>query len=243
MAPPAPVLSAPSTPRARARQVDLYSSDPLAVIGRSRGHLLCLGQLALQFAWADREEMRPPLMAELRRYVRSYVEHVRSVLHDAALAEALAAAEEERARILAFADELALLDAQDFAALDRARADGLARTTRERTLFDLYAVVMALQAADVARDRAHVAALSDRAALMDRLLEEAEGIGRALRMVGLAAQVEGAELSGAAGRVFAAMGAEVAALAARTGAATARARGIAVVDPGAADGAAPDPEA
>ena len=208
-------LNAPSSapsPGTRARKHDLFSSNPAAVVGRARGHALCVGQIALEIASAP-VGARAALVVEMRRYVRDYVDAAYSVLHDASLGDVLAPAAAECARLLAFADELVTLDRRDYAPLDPSAAAALARRTRERVLFDLYAVITAIQTADATQEAARLAELEARSARLDRHLAERAALARALRAVGLTAKVEGGALEGASARVFQSMAAQVAQLA------------------------------
>lgn len=202
------------SPKVRARKLDLHSSDAVAVVGRARGHALCVGQLAILLATAPPAD-RAATAQELRRYALDYVDHVRSILNDATHADALSGAGLARRRLLSMADAVMLMEASDFASIDRAAAATLARRTRDEALPDLYAIIVALQDDEIAQDRARVRLLTERGSLLDRLLVETEAIGRTLNLVRHTATTEAEGLDGEAGRVFAALAAEVGALAGR----------------------------
>ena len=202
--------------REQARNLDLFSSDEVAVIGRARGHGLSIGVLLLQCATEKDDAARCEVGETLSEIIETYCTSVRSVL-SANLRQRLGAGLDPlQDLILAFATRVEAYDPSNgFAAVSRAEAVAAAHEARVNVLPTIYKVIMMIEGQERQSMVERQKETREKADVLDRMLAEMDEIARSIRLISLNASVEAAR-AGHEGRTFKVIADEVRSLADRS---------------------------
>lgn len=195
--------------------IDPRTSDFIAVVGQARGYALSAGALAIACATAVAPEERAALAAELAGCVRRYRDAVAVGARMQRVPLAKSRIPREREIVHAFDARLAALP-QGGEGLTRADAIDIARAAREEVVPAIYRILAVIQEDEVAEIERRMAAMREKAAIVDGMFAEMARIGRMIGIISINASVEAARAGGETGRAFQVIAEEVRTLAQRS---------------------------
>lgn len=202
--------------RAQARNLDLFSSDEVAVIGRARGHGLSIGVLLLQCATEADDDARRATGETLGEIIATFSASVHEVLTPALLKRLGSELVPFETTILSYSSRVDALDQTDgFACVTRAEAVAIAEEARLEVLPAIYRVIMMIEEQERQSMVKRQEGTREKAAVLDRMLSEMDEIARSIRLISLNASVEAAR-AGHEGRTFKVIADEIRSLADRS---------------------------
>ena len=191
------------------------ASELVADLGRARGHALNAGALAIACATAATPEERAALAAELAIPIAQF----RAVIAAGARVQRVpperSRIKRERTIVHGFDARLAALP-RSGVGLTRSDAIELARSAREDVVPAIYRILAVVQEDEAAAAARHLAAMREKAAIVDGMFAEMGRIARMIAIISINASVEAARAGGETGRAFQVIAEEVRDLARRS---------------------------
>ena len=185
------------------------------VISPARGHALFASSLAIACATATTEKERTALAAEMSVYIEQYGAAIAACAEARRVPPERSRVTEERAVVKAFDARLAALP-PDGAGLTRDEAMSLAREARDAVVPAIRRILAVLREDERQEEARKLAAMREKAAIVDGMFAEMGRIGRMIRIISINASVEAARAGGDTGRAFQVIAEEVRTLAARS---------------------------
>lgn len=187
----------------------------VALVGRARGFALNIGTLAVICATAETEEERTQAATELRTYQEMFRKAMSEAIRNGAAVVDMKALRPERIVLQRFLDRIATMSerAMEFG---RPEAIEVAVMARQEVLPTIYSVIAHIQARRDAALEERLAEMSNRGAMLDRVMTDMGRISRMIGIVSINASVEAARSGGSSGRTFQVIAIEIRKLAAQS---------------------------